>query len=266
MQEKNGFLLALLLLVVAAGVVFWLSKDAPDLPGDSSASPESAAGQADVPDAPRYPVPAMPAVEARQLRPLPPLDESDEYLRLDIADVFCTAVAEQPIADALIERLVATIDNLPRQRVAERVRPVQPLETAFAVIGQDDSGQYVLGEDNFQRYDALVSRFGAVDVDEMVELYRRYYPLFQKAYQGLGYPNAYFNDRLIDVLDHLLETPDVSGNILLVRPHVLYEFDDENLEALSGGQKLLIRIGPRHRATVMSKLREFRERVAFDKQ
>lgn len=265
MHGKNTTLIVVLLLVLAAGLAYRFFPVPPDAPaarpGPMTSTAESAASDGK----PRYPVPDMRPGGKPLLRPLPDLNDSDQYLRLDIAGVFGEAIAEITIAEQLIERLVATIDNLPRQSVAERVRPVAPLATAFAVTGQDDSGQFVLGEDNYQRYDELVAQLESVSVDEMVELYRRYYPLFQKAYEGLGYPGRYFNDRLVFVLDHLLDTPEVSGTVMLVRPHVLYEFDDETLEALSGGQKLLVRIGPAHRAVVMPILRQFREMVAFDK-
>ena len=97
----------------------------------------------------------------------------------------------------------------------------------------------------------------------LVLLYRqdwlRYYPLFQEAYEYLGYPSAYFNDRLIDVIDHLLATPVVDGPIRLVRPHVLYKYADPDLEALSAGRKALIRIGPDNANRVKQKLREIRQ-------
>ena len=38
-------------------------------------------------------------------------------------------------------------------------------------------------------------------------MYKQYYPLFQQAYVDLGYPEGYFNDRLVEVIDHLLATP-----------------------------------------------------------
>jgi hypothetical protein len=95
----------------------------------------------------------------------------------------------------------------------------------------------------------------------MEELYRRFYPLFQKAYVDLGYPDGYFNDRVIEVIDHLLATPEIEGPVKLVRPHVLYQYADPELEQLSPGQKLLLRMGNEHSATVKEKLREFRGRI-----
>jgi hypothetical protein len=100
------------------------------------------------------------------------------------------------------------------------------------------------------------------DVDAIVDLYQRFYPLFQQSYERLGYPDAYFNDRLIEVIDHLLETPTPNEPIQLIRPNVLYEFADPGLESLSSGQKLLLRMGPANAATVKGVLIEFRLRLA----
>jgi hypothetical protein len=99
-------------------------------------------------------------------------------------------------------------------------------------------------------------------VTDIAGIYRRFYPLMQEAYINLGYPDGYFNDRVVEVIDHLLATPDVSESPVLVRPNVLYEYADEELEQLSSGQKLLIRMGPEHRETVKAKLAEFRELIA----
>jgi hypothetical protein len=41
-----------------------------------------------------------------------------------------------------------------------------------------------------------------------------------------------------------------------VQPTVYYKFADPNLEALSAGQKLLIRMGPENAGAIKSKLRE----------
>jgi hypothetical protein len=212
---------------------------------------------------PRYPLPVEALADRPNVQPLPDLDASDDYLRIEIDRVFGDKFAALLVKQELIERIVATIDNLPRPQVAGRIRPVEPLPSQFIALGQDDSGEYLLGSDNFARYDQLVAQLQSVDTAQMVELYRRYYPLFQKAYEGLGYPDGYFNDRLVEVLDHLLATPDPDGDIELIRPNVLYEYADAKLAALSSGQKLLIRMGPTHRRNVQTVIRAFRDQVAF---
>jgi hypothetical protein len=92
-------------------------------------------------------------------------------------------------------------------------------------------------------------------------LYVRFYPLCQQAYVDLGYPNGYFNDRLVEVIDHLLAAPEMTGPIKLTVSHVLYEYADPEIEARSAGQKLLIRMGAENAAQVKAKLREIRREV-----
>lgn len=261
MRQKNA-LWTVLLLVVIAGLAYWLWEGRADR-APLHRQPVPTVTAPAVESGPRYPLPEIPASQKPELRPLPSLDDSDEYLRLDVASVFGEPLANLLVDAALIERLVATIDNLPRAQIAERIRPAKSLATPFVALGQDDSGEYLLGQDNYQRYDALVAQLQAVDADRIVEMYRRYYPLFQKAYEGLGYPERYFNDRLVEVLEHLLATPDPGTTVTLVQPHVLFEYADENLAALSSGQKLLVRMGPDNRQAVLDLLREIRNRVAF---
>lgn len=73
-----------------------------------------------------------------------------------------------------------------------------------------------------------------------------HYPLFQQAYQDLGNPDGHFNDRLIEVIDHLLATPVADGPSCWARPKVMYEFADPRLQALSVGQKALLRLEAPH--------------------
>jgi len=126
------------------------------------------------------------------------------------------------------------------------------LTSPFAADGDEVSG--VISAANYARYDGLVQALASLDVPKAVALYKRFYPLFQRAYQDIGFPDGYFNDRLVAVIDHLLATPSPAEPLKLVRPNVFYEYADPQLEALSAGQKLLIRMGPAHRATVKSRL------------
>ena len=71
-------------------------------------------------------------------------------------------------------------------------------------------------------------------MQQLRNVYFRFYPLFQQSYQNLGYPNGYFNDRLVQVIDMLLATPQPTGPIELVRPNVMYTFADPTLEARPG--------------------------------
>jgi hypothetical protein len=164
------------------------------------------------------------------------------------------------VPDELVRRLVVTVDNLPRQKVAAVLNPARPPAGTFVTAGEDD--KLVLGAANFERYAPWVALVDSLDPDATVALYRRLYPQFQAIYENVGDPDGYFNDRVIAVIDHLLATPESPETITLVRPNVLYEFADARLEAESAGRKLLLRMGPGNAARVKMKLRDIRDRIA----
>lgn len=213
---------------------------------------------------PRYPMPqATPRrTDPANLMELPALDQSDEYFKLDMAALFGDGMSALLADTAVIAKIVATVDNLPRNHVAERIRPIGGVIGPYLTDGQDGSGLYTINAANYQRYDFLANLLANADLVTLVEIYRRFYPLFQEAYEDLGFPQAYFNDRVIEVIDHLLETPDVQEPVELVRPHVLFQYADPDLEALSSGQKLLLRIGNHHAVRVKQFLEEVRALIA----
>ncbi len=192
---------------------------------------------------------------------LPNLNDIDAYLRLELVDLYGSQLDTLMASDALIDKIVATVDNLPRGHVAERVRPLGRLQSEFVTEAAADDAA-LLDPLNYERYRVLVDLFTLADPDAVVDLYRRYYPLLQKSYEALGYPNGYFNDRVVEVIDHLLETPALDAPPRLVRPHVLFEFADPELEALSSGQKFLIRMGADNAARTKQALEQLRARLA----
>lgn len=266
MDDPDLKLLLVLLVVAAAVGAGWYFRDEllPEPEEQLEPLPEATTLDAIADEEPRHPVsPYEPAQsEPAKLVPLPPLDDSDGYFLLALVDVFGKGIEPLLVKDALIDKFVATVDNLPREHVAEKIRPAGRLTRAFRVEATGGNGPIYLNTENYQRYDPLVGQIASADIDVLVDTYRRFYPLLQQSYERLGYPNAYFNDRVVEVIDHLLATPEVDEPIRLVRPHVLYEFADPELEALSSGQKLLLRMGGEHAAVVKRILRELREQLA----
>ena len=261
-SDKN-WLIPLLLAAGAAGALwyYWatVNRAEPD-PVPAQAEPEAVEEQ-------RRPGPLHPLAPLtsglagdRELVPLPPLDDSDAYFRLELVNVYGSPLDTLLTDETLIEKFVATIDNLPRGHVAERLRPIGRISGTFSVDSDDDS--VVISPINYDRYSFLIDMLVHANVDTVFDVYRRYYPLFQEAYVGLGYPNGYFNDRVVEVIDHLLATPLPEGPLLLTRPHVLYEYADPGLEALSSGQKLLLRMGNSNAERVKSALTDLRARIA----
>jgi hypothetical protein len=197
-----------------------------------------------------------------ELIPLPALDESDAYFLLELTDLYGERLERLLVNEALIDKIVASVDNLMRAEVSEKIRPLDRLGGSFVVDAEGEHGPFWLSPANHERYDLLVSVATSVDPSAVADTYRRFYPLMQQSYERLGYPNAYFNDRVVEVIDHLLETPSPTEPIPLAQPHVLYEFTDPELEALSSGQKLLIRMGSEHGARIRKALAELRVHIA----
>ena len=261
MQNQSSQWLIPGVLAAGAALALWYywARVSEPLPEPGEPPPPAVEAPESLPG-PLHPVEpiAEEAAAPETLVPLPPLDQSDEFFKLELGEVFGAGLDAMLADTRLIERVVATVDSLPRSHVAERIRPLGRLDSGFLVDGQDNSGGYTISTDNAARYDALVAMALSADATAVAELYRRYYPLFQDAYVGLGYPQGYFNDRLVEVIDDLLATPAVDGPIALVQPHVLYEYEDPSLEALSAGQKLLLRMGREHADALKARLREFR--------
>lgn len=255
------------MLVLAIGIagavgLFWnKSRQTPIKPESLVAEPAPAQAEVREPLYPIIPPQELPLQDQRQLVPLPPLDDSDAYFRLALIDLFGTRLDELLAEEAVIEKFVATVDNLPQSRVAERIRPVKPPPGVFVAAPKNGEDVFVLSPDNFERYGFLIRMLESADPDALVDTYRRYYPLLQEAYVNLGYPDGYFNDRLVEVIDHLVETPKFEREIHLNRPHVLYEYADAELEALSSGRKLLARIGPENAERTKEALRRIRTRL-----
>jgi hypothetical protein len=188
------------------------------------------------------------------------LDESDAPLREAMENLFGEASMQgMLIPQSIVRRVVVTVDSLPRQKVAVELRPLKPIAGQTAVATQGDV--ITLSDANFVRYKPLMQLVQSADTQSLADLYLRFYPLFQKTYEDLGYPGQYFNDRLVEAIDSLLATPDISTPVALTQPRVFYEFADPQLEARPAGQKVLLRMGQANAAVVKGKLRELRKAV-----
>ena len=261
----GALLVALIVCLAVGGWYVWSRRAPPPAPQVAAEAPSApaVAPQPNLAPPVRHPVEAI-APPAAEEKPLPALAESDASLHDALAPLLGgNAFDALFYPDRIARRFVATVDNLPRQTIAADVRPIRPAPGALAVVGPDDARQ--IGLDNAQRYAPYVRALTSVDSHQLVGVYVHYYPLLQQAYRELGYPNGYFNDRLVDVIDNLLAAPTLEGPVTLTQPKVLYQFADPALESLSSGQKAMIRMGPDNEAKVKAKLREIRKLISAQK-
>jgi hypothetical protein len=244
-----------LALVGAYGYYLWQAQDL------GVASAPSAPARATTP--PPAPAAAEPSIrhpiDAPAPASLPTLDNSDAMMRDSIAGLIGRqAFDDWVIPKELVRRIVVTVDNLPRPTAPRRRMPLGAVPGALATAQSGED--IVLAPANEERYAPFVRVLQALNARALVDSYVRAYPLFQRAFEELGYPGRHFNDRLMEAIDDLLATPEVE-TVRLVRPRIFYEFADPDLETRSAGQKVLLRMGPRNAMLVKVKLREIRREI-----
>ena len=264
----------LLILLIAAGVGWWWWQlRAPVAPPKSAEPPAAEVASAPAPAAATPPASSVGAIQ----HPIEPAAEAAAPLdpKAALIDLFGrrTVLSTFQLED-FPRRFVATVDNLGRASAPSRLWPISPSSGQFLVERRD--GEEVISADNGLRYTPFVLMMETVDIGQAVATYRRLYPLFQQAYVDLGYPRGYFNDRLVEVIDVLLATPEpasppavhlpeIRGPVRPERPWVLYEFDDPALESLASGQKILLRMGPVNERRMKTKLMEIRRLLVADR-
>jgi hypothetical protein len=244
---KRAFFWLIPLVAVVGVSVFYFSLKS------EKPEPQTPQAAAPAPPAIRYPVEA----DGSPAEPLPALTKSDDAMRDALAALFGKDLEKFFNLQDIVHRIVATIDNLPRDDVPLALMPVKRVPGLLVTTRTGES--LALSPQNTARYRPYVRLAEAVPTQAVVAVYRRFYPLFQEQYADLGYPEKFFNDRVVEVIDHLLETPELDHPVLLSQPRVLYEFADPKLERLSAGQKILLRMGRESAVKMKAKLREIRE-------
>ena len=157
-------------------------------------------------------------------------------------------------------RLVITVDNLPREHVPSQLRITRGVPELLRV--QKDGETITLDPSNYERYDRIISYVEKMDARKIGRLYAKFYPLLQRTYEETGFPEERFHDRVLAALDDMMDAPRPTGPIRLVQPKVLYRFEDDHLESLSAGQKIMIRVGPDNAARLRKVLARVRAAIA----
>jgi hypothetical protein len=190
--------------------------------------------------------------------PLPPLDNSDDYARDELDDAFASSNIDQWLPENdLIRRFVIFVNSLSEANLIRGQLEHLPIRGKFNAI-ETRPKHYRLDPESYHRYDAITDFFTSLDGREIVRLYQENSSLITKAYRELGNPQTDFNKVFIRAIDEVMATPELEGDIELVRPSVTYRFEDKQLEQLSKVQKQLIRMGPENTRKIKAKLREIR--------
>ena len=247
----------LLGIAAVAGYVWW-SQQEPEAPPARTTAAPPVAEQPKVADVEEhYPDPIA--------GPLPPLTAGE--VPAAVAQFAGRAGFLQ--TEEFAHRFAATVDNLGRAHAPPLKWPVTTTPGRFTVQPAADGNGHVIAPENAQRYAPFVAFATSLDSAAAAQLYARMYPLLQQSYRELGFPGKSFHDRMVAVIDKLLATPEpaqpvrvqlteVKGPVESTRPWVRYEFADPQLEQLTAGQKILVRMGPENERKLKAKLREVR--------
>ncbi|MEO7859916.1 MAG: DUF3014 domain-containing protein [Nitrospirales bacterium] len=270
MNKEGSFIVAAVVVALTGlGLWYWYGVEGPTPISTSVPTPTTLAPVVESP--PRaasepaiiYPIESFAAASDPEVSPL--------KLEMALTDLFGRkTVLTLFQLDDFARLAVTTIDNLGRTAAPARLWPLNPAGGRFTVIKQGEAE--TISSDNGLRYTPYVLLLENVDVGRAVALYRRFYAQFQQAYDDLSSPRRHFNDRLVEVIDLLVATPEtgeaikvhlppIDGPIQPERPWVRYEFDDPMLQSLSAGQRILIRMGLVNQRRVKAKLTEIRARV-----
>ena len=187
---------------------------------------------------------------------LPLLDDSDQLIR----DGAVSLTRHEGIntwlgSDELIRKFVAFADNVAHGQVAKStVRALAPKGPFLARPVGDQV--FEMDPASYDRYDRFVDIAISVDSRRAAEFYHLLRPLVEEAYGELGYGDRAFDDVVFQSAARLLETPVIEEPIRLVRPVVMYRYEDEKLENLSAAQKQMIRMGPENTRKLQAKIRD----------
>ncbi len=174
--------------------------------------------------------------------PLPVLDDSDEGLRQALGSLGGWQAQALTLLgkDQLLRRFVTFVNSLAAGKVDHKAGLFTPIKGRFAA-----SSSMPLTEtpESQTRYNLYVELLTALDPQQCAELYRRYYPLLNKAYAELG-EKGNFHALVIKALQQLEATPELSqAPVLVPNDKGLFVYAQPQLEALPAAQKQLLRSG-----------------------
>jgi len=253
-------------VVAVGGAAWWMFRD--DVAQLRQAT-ATAAPLVDSPAAPAVQPPARPEPAAEPKYPLdvaadpalPALADSDASSWQALSGLFPADALAVLLREQLIQRVVVHVDNLTQPSLPAAAMAVRPLPGALQVE-QGGAGGEQLAAANATRYAPYVDAFTRADAGAVAAAYKRFYPLLQQAYRDIGHPDSHFNDRLVAVIDHLLQTPE-PARPLAVEPDGKgrYRFVDPALQSLSIGQKALLRMDASQQQAVKQQLRALRAAI-----
>jgi hypothetical protein len=214
---------------------------------------------------PSAPVPAAERAPApkREIRPLggdaasivlPPLNDTDALVRELVKKISShSRVAAWLATNDLIRSFTIAVTNVAEGKTPARQLTVLRPSSGFRVL--ERGGDLIIDPRSYERYDTLAAAAASMDADGSARLYATLKPRIEEAARELGV--SPFDRTFERTIVLLLSTPVVDGPIRVEPRGIGYGFADPKLEALTGGQKQLLRMGPRNLRVIQTSMRAF---------
>jgi len=199
--------------------------------------------------------------------PLPMLDESDEWLKSKLPTLtWRKELLKLVIDDDMIRRFVVFTDNFSQGVVAYEHSPFVLPKSKFSpdtdnVSFENNQNVWQWNEQSTRRFSLYVDLLRSFDSESLVQWYMEVKPLVDQAYTELGYSDD-FTDTLQDAITRVLDMELPKSSMAVVRPSVMYQYQDPALEGLADTDKLLLRLGKENLLVIKSVLLELNEKLA----
>jgi sRNA-binding regulator protein Hfq len=188
------------------------------------------------------------------------LEASDDSFRKAVGNVSVSLLNWFQVKD-VIRKYIVIINDLSQNQILYKHRKFLKMPQKF-VAKEDSQGLYIANE-SYARYDQFANAVVSFDVQEGLDLYLTFRPLFKQVFDEFAYPAEYrVEDIFMKAASSVLQAPVIKGRIYLRRHSVRYKFAKEELEALNGVEKQMIRMGPENTEKIQAKLRQLVEAIS----
>ncbi|WP_206484461.1 DUF3014 domain-containing protein [Thalassotalea sp. G2M2-11] len=281
--STSWWLIAGIIVLAIAGIVaYYIMQEPPKKPTIEEPKVVEYIDPAPVEPEP-LPEPAEPEVDLDQLPDarlpetetttepeplLPTLDESDDWLKEKLPSItWRKELLKLVIDDDMIRRFVVFTDNFSQGIVAYEHSPLIKPNSAFSAKEINENDEVVLkwDETSSRRFSLYVDLLRSVDSETLVSWYYELKPLVDEAYRELGYPDEDFTDILQDAITKVLDMEIPKERLELVRPSVMYQYKDQDIENLDDADKLMLRLGKENLLVIKSVLLELNEKISRER-
>lgn len=259
------------IIAVVLALVFTGEEEAPEpvpvevpIITDPDPEPEVIAPEPEPIEEEAYLPPEPVAIPEPIVEPEPepePIDISDAAVKTALVGLSqFPDVARYLVDEDLLRRFVVFTDNLANEELAGNHHLLQSPDNSFRVYRQ--AGKEWIDSASYQRYSPYVEAMDSMSSDKLLELYEIYKPTITEIYAEIGDPDEDFDYRIVDAIDHLLDTPEIPVPVEVYTDSVMYKYRIDQVEDLSAPQKQLLRTGPENMRVIKAKLREIKSQLS----